>query len=543
MKTRNNANLRIARRLLGLLALLPAAVLAQVPVDENGKAFNTYEVSGDPAATGNEDIPLLSTVDLEELVGPIALYPDDLLAIVLPASAYPLQIIEAARFLEDIKNDPTLKPDPDWDDSVVALLNYPEVIEMLNDDIDWTWRLGEAVVAQQADVVATIEAFRDRAYAAGNLKSDDYQNVSYEDGVIEITPVSEEVIYVPYYEPDRVVVYQPRPVYYYYPRAYPVYYYPYSSGYRFTNNRFWGVTTAFRIGWYSDSLSVLHHSYYGHPYFGRQYRDLWWYRRPTINTHNVVYIGGNTDITVNRYYGGDRWRPRHDRRDYVRESRVTRNRSERRLQRQQRHPDGNIPRREYRDSSRHTNTRRQVTNIDERRVREPRDAISFRQRPATRSTNRRDAATERRANTSVRREQRRDRDVATTRTSISRQQALASARRKTVADSNRRSEYTFRQRTTTRQARSTTEVVQPRRAERSRTVTRSLPPARYERRDKPAVKSQSRRQEPATRRVESRRSVAPRPAPAKRQAPSHQTQRKSSGSPTRRASKHATKTK
>jgi hypothetical protein len=181
MKNRLNDETGWARyfpAMLALLAFLPAAALAQVPVDEDGEIIGDYEVQAADQATGNEDIPLLSTVDLEELVGPIALYPDDLLAIVLPASAYPLQIVDAARFLEALENDASLKPDPEWDDSVVALLNYPEVVELLNDDIDWTWRLGEAVVSQQADVVAAIESFRDRAYAAGNLKSDSYQNVS-----------------------------------------------------------------------------------------------------------------------------------------------------------------------------------------------------------------------------------------------------------------------------------------------------------------------------------------------------------------------------
>jgi hypothetical protein len=303
-----------------LLIVLPLAAGAQVPVDDDGNVIGGYEAGMDASAsgaTGNEDIPLLTPAELEELVGPIALYPDDLLAIVLPATTYPLQIIEAARFLEELEQDSSLKPDPDWDDSVVALLNYPEVVALLNDEIDWTWQLGEAVVAQQTDVVGAIESFRDRAYAAGNLKSDEYQTVSRDSGVIEITPVAEDVIYVPYYEPERVVVYQPRPVYYYYPRAYPVYYYPYPSSYVFDRGFFWGVTTAFTIGWVTDSLHVYHHSYYGHPYYGRSYWDYWWYRRPSVTVYNTTYLR-NRSVTVNHYYTGDRWQPRHDRRRPVR---------------------------------------------------------------------------------------------------------------------------------------------------------------------------------------------------------------------------------
>ena len=314
MKNQANTHYRVAT--LVLLAL-PFAAGAQVPVDDDGNVVGDYETAPEAQvsdrATGNEDIPLLSATELEELVGPIALYPDDLLAIVLPAAAYPMQLIEAQRFLQDLENDPSLEPSPDWDDSVVALLNYPEVVELLNDDIDWTWRLGEAVVAQQSDVVGAIEVFRDRAYAAGNLKSDEYQTVSRDEGVIEITPVSDDVIYVPYYEPERVVVYQPRPVYYYYPRAYPVYYYPYASSYHFDRGYFWGVTTAFTIGWLSDSLHVYHHSYYGHPYYGRSYWDRWWYRRPSINVYNTTYVR-NSRVTINHYYSGDRWTPRLDRR-------------------------------------------------------------------------------------------------------------------------------------------------------------------------------------------------------------------------------------
>ncbi len=317
---------------LMLLIAVPAIAMAQTPVDENGVVVGAYEpaygVKPQVEPLGNEDIPLLSESDLEDLVGPIALYPDDLLAIVLPASAYPLQIVEAGRFLDDLEDDPSLKPDPEWDDSVVALLNYPEVVELLNDDIDWTWRLGEAVVAQQGDVVTAIESFRDRAYAAGNLKSDDYQKVTRNEGAIEITPVSDDVIYVPYYEPEHVVVYQPRPVYYYYPRAYPVYYYPYSSAYHFDRGYFWGVTTAFTIGWLSDSLHVYHHSYHGHPYYGHHYWDRWWYRRPSIHIYNTTYVR-RPNVTINRYYDGDRWEARHERRDYYRDrttDRVTRNR-------------------------------------------------------------------------------------------------------------------------------------------------------------------------------------------------------------------------
>ena len=238
--------------------------------------------------------------------------------------------MEAGRFLEDLEIDSTLQPDEDWDDSIVALLNYPEVIELLNEDLDWTWRLGEAVVAQQSDVIAAIEGFRDRAYAAGNLKSDDYQLVSQDEGTIQITPVQDDVIYVPYYEPEQVVVYQPRPVYYYYPRAYPVYYYPYPSYYsfheHFHRSYFWGVTTAFAIGWQSYHQNVFHHSFYGHPYYGHSYRDRYWYRRPDIHVYNTTYVRNNVNVSYNRYRDGDNWSPRDRRTVRGSDQRITRTR-------------------------------------------------------------------------------------------------------------------------------------------------------------------------------------------------------------------------
>ena len=326
MSTRKRLEINGLALLPVLLFAWPAVVSAQVPVDDNGQPIGEYSTAGESPATGNEDIPLLTATELEELIGPIALYPDDLLAIVLPASAYPLQIVQAGRFLDALENDPELEPDESWDDSVVALINYPEVVRLLNDDLDWTWRLGEAVVAQQADVIAAVEAFRDRAYAAGNLKSDERQTVSRDEGYIEITPVDDDVIYVPYYEPERVVVYQPRPVYYYYPDPCPVYYYPYPSSYAFHRGFFSGVTTAFTVGWRSDRLHVFHHSYRGHPYYGRYYWPRWRYRQPTINVYNNIYVNRYANRSRNYYRSGDYWRPRDRRTVRIDNHRVTRTR-------------------------------------------------------------------------------------------------------------------------------------------------------------------------------------------------------------------------
>ena len=307
-RTDSGATLWMATALLAA----PLFAHAQVPVDADGNPISEASPLDNGVTIENPTRAqtTLAPEELETLVGPIALYPDDLLAIVLPASTYPLEIVQAARFLEALEADPDLKPDEAWDDSIVALLNYPDVLRMMNEEIDWTWTLGEAVVDQQPDVIGAIESFRDRAYAAGNLKTDEHQTVSMDDGVIEIEPVSDDVIYVPYYEPEQVVTVSPVPVYHYYPDPYPVYYYPYSYRRHYRSRPFWGVTTAFTIGWATDRLHVYHHSYRGHPYYGYSYIGSYW-RRPSINIYNSYYVDRWRYRPSNRYRVGDYWRPRH----------------------------------------------------------------------------------------------------------------------------------------------------------------------------------------------------------------------------------------
>ena len=292
---------------------LAAAHVGAQPGDNGEPNHGLFGATGDEAmaGVGPDQVKPFTTEELEDLVAPVALYPDELLAIVLPATAYPLQIVLAARFLEQLENDDSLQPDEAWDESVVALLNYPEVIDLLNNDLEWTWQLGEAVLNQETEVIEAVEAFRDRAVLAGNLKTDEHQIVNNEDGTIEITPADPEVIYVPYYEPERVVVYQTYPVYYYYPEPYPVYYYPYPVGHHFSSGFFWGITTAFTIGWHSNHLNVHRWDYYSHPYYGHNYFHSNHYyhgwshhdsghRQARSGRHDGGHHGG---------HDGDRWQP------------------------------------------------------------------------------------------------------------------------------------------------------------------------------------------------------------------------------------------
>jgi len=207
-----------------LVAAMPATdVRAQAPAAPSGAAA---------AVPANA---------LDQLVGRIALYPDDLVAIILPASTNPLQVVQADRFLEKRKADPNLAVNEGWDDSVKALLNYPEVVKSMSADLEWTSALGEAVVADQGAVLEAIQAFRRRTQAAGNLKTDNKQVIVVEKELIRIVPADPQVIYVPQYTPATVVVAGGYAAWGYYPAPYPVYYYPYAAGAAFATGLIWGA--------------------------------------------------------------------------------------------------------------------------------------------------------------------------------------------------------------------------------------------------------------------------------------------------------------
>ncbi|MFX3657747.1 MAG: DUF3300 domain-containing protein [bacterium] len=348
--------MRVSRRSISCACwvALAAAACTLTPVVAAAQSAGDATIlgAGSDGAPAPAPAAIRSAEEIEALVAPVALYPDDLLAIVLPASTFPLQVVQAARFLEAAREDSTLEPDEDWDDSVVALLNYPEVLDKLSDDLDWTWELGQAVLAQQEDVVAAVAGFRDRAHAAGNLKSDERQTVEVADSTIRIKPANPEVIYVPYYEPSRVVVYQRAPVYYYYPRAYPVYYYPYPVDYPFYSGFFWGVTTYYSLGWHTRHVHIHPYDHRWHPYYSRwSHYDFghYYYRRPRTVVYNHYHFPSN----AGRHHAGNAWKP-HDRRAYNRPGRPHYYAERNRHDDGRRYRDGN----RYRDGDRYTDADR-----------------------------------------------------------------------------------------------------------------------------------------------------------------------------------------
>mgnify|MGYP001547390651 FL=1 len=206
------------------------------------------------AADGSTQDGLLSEAELEQLVAPIALYSDPLLANVLIASTYPLEVVQAERWYQDNKDLQvdalqTALATQDWDDSLKDLVAVPDVLEMMNKDLDWTQKLGDAVLAQQSDVMNAVQALRARAKEAGTLESNPQQTVTVTQTVVQnadttsaggetatqggqtqeviaIQPTDPEKVYVPYYDPNVVYGTWPYP-------SYQPYYYPPPPGYRF----------------------------------------------------------------------------------------------------------------------------------------------------------------------------------------------------------------------------------------------------------------------------------------------------------------------
>jgi hypothetical protein len=228
-----------------------------------------------PAVSGG-GAPAMSAAQIDQLVGPIALYPDDLVGIILPGATYPLEIVQADRFLDKRKSDKNLKINDAWHDSIKSLLNYPDVVKKMSTDLDWTTALGEAVVADQGGVLEAIQRFRRKVQAAGNLKSDDKQTIVVEKEVIQVVQTNPEVIYVPQYNPSTIVVAGAYPSYSYYPAPYPVYYYPYPPGAAFATGLIWGaaVTAAWNGGHYAT-------------HYGGGNNNININRNTTVNTGNI----------------------------------------------------------------------------------------------------------------------------------------------------------------------------------------------------------------------------------------------------------------
>jgi hypothetical protein len=231
MKTPVEGSLMIANIARPILTWLMIIFLATPP--------NLFgQQAGAPAVFKQEE--------MDQLVAPIALHPDPLISQILMASTYPLEVVQADRWA---KQNASLKGDAltkaleaqDWDPSVRSLVNFPQVLTMMSEKLDWTQKLGDAFLAQEKAVLATIQSLRAKAQASGNLKTTKEQTVIVEEKIIKIEPASPQVVYVPTYNPTVVYGAWPYP-------AYPPYYY-YPPGYVATSMFAFGAGVAMGAAW------------------------------------------------------------------------------------------------------------------------------------------------------------------------------------------------------------------------------------------------------------------------------------------------------
>lgn len=189
----------------------------------------------------------LTLKQLENLVAPVALYPDVLLDLVLDASRYPKAIVQAGDWLSNHKG----KPDPKWPKSVQSLVQFPSVITMLDDRLSWATRLGAAYQNQGPELRKAIQEVRRNAKAAGTLVSNDKQTVETEQGQIEIVPTETNIIYVPTYDPSLI---------YASPSAIAAPLISFGAGVAL------GATLEHNYDWnhYWDNYAWYHHHYYDH---------------------------------------------------------------------------------------------------------------------------------------------------------------------------------------------------------------------------------------------------------------------------------------
>ena len=211
-------NTRAKFVLIPPLAAVLAVSMAYAPVAYTPVAYAQNYASA-------QDQRAFTQQELDQMLAPIALYPDPLLSQILMASTYPLEVVEASRWSRahpNLQGDQAVRAAEreDWDPSVKSLVAFPQIITMMDQKLEWTERLGDAFLAQQPEVMGTVQRLRQKAYAAGNLRSNDQLRVVPQGQIIVVEPANPRVVYVPYYDP--MIVYGP----WWWPAYRPVYWAP-----------------------------------------------------------------------------------------------------------------------------------------------------------------------------------------------------------------------------------------------------------------------------------------------------------------------------
>jgi hypothetical protein len=192
---------RMGRQILGSVLSL-GLLFATWP-----QTLSAYQEAQPPAQAPQEPPYVQQTPDqMQQLVAPIALYPDSLVAQILAASTFPEQVVQADRWVQahpDLKGEAlgqAVDQQP-WDPSVKALAAFPSVLGNMDKNLSWTSSLGDAYYNQQQDVMDAVQVMRQRAEAAGNLKTTPQQTVTNQDSSVVIQPADPNVVYVPAYDP------------------------------------------------------------------------------------------------------------------------------------------------------------------------------------------------------------------------------------------------------------------------------------------------------------------------------------------------------
>ena len=213
-----------------------------------------------PADQSAPDRPLFTQQELDQMLAPIALYPDALLSQILMASTYPIEVVQAARWS---RANPNLTGDQavqaveqnNWDPSVKSLVAFPQVLSMMDEKLDWMERLGDAFLSQQQQVMDSVQVLRQKAQAAGNLQSNDNVRVEPQGQTIIIEQANPQVVYVPYYNPT--VVYGP----WWYADYPPVYWGPWPGYYArpgYGTGFYWGAGITIGTGFFFGAFDWPH---------------------------------------------------------------------------------------------------------------------------------------------------------------------------------------------------------------------------------------------------------------------------------------------
>jgi hypothetical protein len=246
------------------VALFPALLVAPVAAEQTASASSTVQS--------------FNQAELDAMLAPVALYPDTVLSHLLIASTYPLEIIKAHRWVEEHPNYSAEQAldaveAMDWDPSVKALVPFPQLLERMSDDIDWTQRLGDAFLGQEAQVLTSIQTLRNKAYAAGNLDKQQHIQVVKEEKTIIIEPASPQMVYLPYYDP--LIVYGP-----WWWQSYPPVYWHVPVGYTVHRGFSWSIGIQISPGFYFSSFHwprrqivvIDHHHHWRDPYYYRSHQ-------------------------------------------------------------------------------------------------------------------------------------------------------------------------------------------------------------------------------------------------------------------------------